>query len=81
MLTENNLAPGTRLTVMIHDLAFGGEGVARYEEFVVFVPFVLVGETVEVELTEVKKRFGRAKLPPCGRDRWSRSRPTPARRR
>jgi tRNA/tmRNA/rRNA uracil-C5-methylase (TrmA/RlmC/RlmD family) len=30
--------------------------------FVVFVPFVLVGETVEVEITEVKKNFARAKL-------------------
>ncbi len=30
--------------------------------FVVFVPFVLVGETVEVEITAVKKNFARAKL-------------------
>jgi tRNA/tmRNA/rRNA uracil-C5-methylase (TrmA/RlmC/RlmD family) len=30
--------------------------------FVVFVPFVLAGETVEVEITEVKKNFARAKL-------------------
>ena len=29
---------------------------------VVFVPFVLVGEVVEVEITEVKKNFARAKL-------------------
>jgi tRNA/tmRNA/rRNA uracil-C5-methylase (TrmA/RlmC/RlmD family) len=32
------------------------------DEFVVFVPFVLVGETVEAEITEVKKNFARAKL-------------------
>ena len=31
-------------------------------DFVVFVPFVLVGEIVEVEITEVKKNFARAKL-------------------
>ena len=30
--------------------------------FVVFVPFVIVGETVEAEITEVKKQFARAKL-------------------
>ena len=30
--------------------------------FVVFVPFVIVGETVEAEITEVKKNFARAKL-------------------
>lgn len=44
------------------DIAFGGEGVARIDEFVVFVPFVIVGETVEAEVTEVKKSFARAKL-------------------
>ena len=30
--------------------------------FVIFVPFVITGEVVEVELTELKKSFGRAKL-------------------
>lgn len=53
---------GDILTLDIHDLAFGGEGVGRVDEFVVFVPFVLPGETVEIELTEVKKNFGRARL-------------------
>jgi tRNA/tmRNA/rRNA uracil-C5-methylase (TrmA/RlmC/RlmD family) len=46
----------------IEDIAFGGEGVARQDDFVVFVPFVLVGETVEAEITEIKKRFARARL-------------------
>jgi tRNA/tmRNA/rRNA uracil-C5-methylase (TrmA/RlmC/RlmD family) len=46
----------------VGDIAFGGEGVARLDDFVVFVPFVGVGEVVEVEVTEVKKRFARAKL-------------------
>jgi tRNA/tmRNA/rRNA uracil-C5-methylase (TrmA/RlmC/RlmD family) len=53
---------GDRLTLEITDIAFGGEGVARVEEFVVFIPFVAPGETVEAEVTEVKKRFARAKL-------------------
>jgi tRNA/tmRNA/rRNA uracil-C5-methylase (TrmA/RlmC/RlmD family) len=43
-------------------VAFGGEGVARWGEFVVFVPFVLPGEAIEAEVVEVKKRFARAKL-------------------
>lgn len=84
-----------KITLNIHDLAFGGEGVGRIrvardegpvtsdknvpatpegetlspatphpspDSFVVFVPFVIVGETVEVEITEVKKNFARAKL-------------------
>jgi len=53
---------GDSLTLTICDIAFGGEGVARIEDFVVFVPFVIVGEIVEAEIAEVKKRFARAKL-------------------
>jgi 23S rRNA (uracil1939-C5)-methyltransferase len=59
---SQSLEAGSRCVVTIHDIAFGGEGVARVDEFVVFVPFVLVGEEVEVEITEVKKRFARGKM-------------------
>ena len=57
-----NLAPGQTVSLTIQDIAFGGEGVARLDDFVVFVPFVLVGEVVEAELREVKKSFARARL-------------------
>ncbi len=57
-----NLAPGQIVSLTIQDIAFGGEGVARVDDFVVFVPFVLVSEKVEAEVTEVKKSFARAKL-------------------
>jgi tRNA/tmRNA/rRNA uracil-C5-methylase (TrmA/RlmC/RlmD family) len=53
---------GDKLSLTISDLAFGGEGVARLDDFVVFVPFVGVGEVVEAEITEVKKKFARARL-------------------
>jgi len=53
---------GQTIDLQITDIAFGGEGVARADEFVVFVPFVLAGETVEVEITEVKKNFARGRL-------------------
>lgn len=53
---------GWRGEVEIEDVAFGGEGVARLDGFVVFVPFVAGGERVEIELTEVKKQFARARL-------------------
>lgn len=56
------LSPGQLIAVTIHDLAFGGEGVGRLDELVVFVPFVIPGEKVEVEVTEVKKKFARARL-------------------
>jgi tRNA/tmRNA/rRNA uracil-C5-methylase (TrmA/RlmC/RlmD family) len=62
MFSAVSHAVGDKLTLTIGDLAFGGEGVAREENFVVFAPFVAPGEVVEVEVTEVKKRFARAKL-------------------
>ena len=55
-------AAGDKLVLKIDDIAFGGEGVGRAEDFVVFVPFVHVGEVVEAEVIEVSKRFSRAKL-------------------
>jgi tRNA/tmRNA/rRNA uracil-C5-methylase (TrmA/RlmC/RlmD family) len=56
------LVANDKVTLTITDIAFGGEGVARLDDFVVFVPFVALGEVVEVEVTEVKKRFARARL-------------------
>ena len=61
-----SLQTGDKISLTIDDIAFGGEGVGRVRsgdgDLVVFVPFVLVGETVEAEITEVKKNFARAKL-------------------
>lgn len=53
---------GDQISINIHDIAFGGEGVGRSEQMVVFVPFVITGETVQAEITEVKKNFARARL-------------------
>jgi tRNA/tmRNA/rRNA uracil-C5-methylase (TrmA/RlmC/RlmD family) len=53
---------GDTMSLTIHDIAFGGEGVGRHDDLVVFVPFVLAGETADVEITELKKNFARAKL-------------------
>ncbi|HEX7653418.1 MAG TPA: class I SAM-dependent RNA methyltransferase [Verrucomicrobiae bacterium] len=57
-----SLKIGDQITLNIHDLAFGGEGVGRLDDFVVFVPFTITGETVEAQIIEVKKNFARAKL-------------------
>lgn len=62
---EPHTAPpliGDELTLRVCDIAFGGEGVARHGEFVVFIPFVALGELVRVQVVEAKKSFGRAKL-------------------
>jgi tRNA/tmRNA/rRNA uracil-C5-methylase (TrmA/RlmC/RlmD family) len=60
--TTTPIAPGQRVTVRIHDIAFGGDGVGKHGELVVFVPFTALGEEVEVEVTEVKKNFARGKV-------------------
>jgi len=65
MMLEETSPPcsvGQVFTATVQDIAFGGEGVARMDDFVLFIPFVLVGETVEVEITEVKKNFARGRL-------------------
>jgi tRNA/tmRNA/rRNA uracil-C5-methylase (TrmA/RlmC/RlmD family) len=62
METTITLQPGQRLELDITDIAFGGDGIGRVDGFVVFVPFVLAGERVEVEIVEVKKRYATADL-------------------
>lgn len=53
---------GERIQLSIHDLAFGGEGVGRVGEFVVFVPYACPGDVIEVKITEIHKRFARGVL-------------------
>jgi tRNA/tmRNA/rRNA uracil-C5-methylase (TrmA/RlmC/RlmD family) len=50
------------ISLSIHDVAFGGKGVARYEGKVVFVPYVIPGEEVTAEITRQKKKFAEADL-------------------
>lgn len=56
------LEPGMVVEGTITDIAFGGEGVLRYQNRVVFVHTVMTGEKVKVEIVEAKKNFARAKL-------------------
>ncbi|MBP5092886.1 MAG: 23S rRNA (uracil(1939)-C(5))-methyltransferase RlmD, partial [Abditibacteriota bacterium] len=46
----------------IKTLGVNGEGVGRYEDFTLFVPYALPGERVSVRVAEVKKTFARARL-------------------
>ncbi|MBQ4479884.1 MAG: class I SAM-dependent RNA methyltransferase [Victivallales bacterium] len=55
-------SPGFQLTVTIDDLAFGGEGVARTAEGIVFVPYTAIGDEALVEITMVRKNFAKGKL-------------------
>lgn len=52
---------GDRLEVEIEDEGGEGDGIARIEDFTVFVPDAEVGETVAIEIEDVKPRFGFAR--------------------
>ena len=51
-----------RVDVTIHDIAFGGKGVARDEGKAVFVPFTIDGERVSAKITREKKQFAEGEL-------------------
>ena len=48
--------------LQIHDVAFGGKGVARDSGKAVFVPFTIDGERVSARITREKKQFAEAEL-------------------
>ena len=48
---------GQEYTVMIEDMGRGGDGIARIEGFVVFVPDTKKGDTVSIKITSVKSTF------------------------
>lgn len=53
---------GETITITIDSAAHGGEGVARHEGMVVFVPGAVPGDRITAELVDVKKRFSRAQI-------------------
>ncbi len=50
----------SKITAEIVDVAFGGDGVARHEGKVIFVPGAISGEKLEMEVVSSSKRFSRA---------------------
>ncbi len=51
--------------IRIEKLVPGGEGLSRLRGRVVFVPYVIPGETVQVEITENRKDFCRGGWSNC----------------
>ena len=51
-----------RLEIKIERIAFGGEGVGRIDNFVIFVPFAAPEDELEIEITHRKKNFARGKI-------------------
>lgn len=48
--------------IRIESIAFGGEGVGRVDNFVVFVPFAAPEDELEAEIVKLKKKFARGKI-------------------
>lgn len=59
MKDDNNME---RLTIQIEKLVSGAVGFSRLDQGVVFTPFALPGETVEVEIEKQKKDFAFARI-------------------
>jgi len=53
---------GEIVTLNITDLAFGGNGVAKIENFVVFVESAVPGDTVEVQIQKSRGNYAEAKI-------------------
>jgi 23S rRNA (uracil1939-C5)-methyltransferase len=53
---------GGLVRATIEKLIYGGDGLARVDDAAVFVPFVLPGEDVELQITESKKKFQRGEI-------------------
>ena len=51
-----------RVAIKIESIAFGGHGVGRIDNFVVFVPFAAPDDELEIEIVELKKKFARGRI-------------------
>ena len=55
-------APGQSIDLDVTSLAFGGQGVARVDGFVVFVTGAVPGDVVRATVTRVKKSYAEARI-------------------
>ncbi|MCE5299866.1 MAG: 23S rRNA (uracil(1939)-C(5))-methyltransferase RlmD [Spirochaetia bacterium] len=53
---------GYEIDVEIDDLAYGGDAVARYKNFTIFIPYGVPGSFVKAKVTDVKKNFASARI-------------------
>ena len=53
---------GEEIELEITDVAYGGDGIARHDGCVVFVPFAIPGEKVAARVTEMHRSYARAEI-------------------
>lgn len=72
------VAAGELIEITAMKLVAGGESIARVGTFPLFIPALYPGDTAEVEVTEVRKGFGRGKVIRLLRaSPWRRAQPCP----
>ncbi|WP_124728201.1 23S rRNA (uracil(1939)-C(5))-methyltransferase RlmD [Staphylospora marina] len=62
MKSQPPVKEGQVISLSVTGLSHDGNGVGKYEDFAVFVPFAVPGEFVRVRITQVKKTWARGKL-------------------
>jgi len=53
---------GERLEVTVDSVAFGGSGICRFHDLVIFIPFAIDEDRVEIEITEVRRSYAKARI-------------------
>lgn len=48
--------------IIIEDIAAEGKAIARYNDYVVFVPYVIPGDVVDLQVTKKRKRYMEARV-------------------
>jgi 23S rRNA (uracil1939-C5)-methyltransferase len=56
------LVIGQELVLTVYTLAYGGEGIAKHQGLIVFVPETVPGDIVRARLVQVKSKFARAEV-------------------
>ena len=59
---QKNVQNNQKYIVNIEDYGSNGEGIAKIDGFTVFVPYAMVGETVEIIIILVKSTFAIGKI-------------------
>ena len=62
VIREIPIKKGENVLINIVSLGHSGEGVGRYQDFTVFIPYALPGEQVKAKIHEVKKTYARGRL-------------------
>ena len=62
MQIELNLKKGTEIIVSIDSLAFGGQGIARYNNIVIFVKNGIPGQKLKILIIKKNKTYLEAKI-------------------